>query len=488
MPLLATFLLAFVQSGPVEFHVHVPAGAYGGFETVHAVVYLSQEQGEPRFGPDWFNPQPCYSAEFKHAAAGQDLTVRNGNAIGFPAQLKALAPGEYTVQAVVDRNLGGRAIGDSPGNYYSTPVQMRIDASTAGKVEITCDHLIKARETHDTESVKNVRFRSKLLSDFYGRDTYMKAAVGLPKGYESWSHRYPAIYEVPGFGGAADNPAEAASVAYGTVKDGQPFVYILLDPNCPTGHCVFADSANNGPWGTALTTELIPYLEKRFPIDPRPQCRLVTGHSSGGWSSLWLQVSHPDFFGGVWSTSPDPVDFTDFQIIDIYRPGENMFVDRDGHSRPLAREGSRILAYYKPFSDMERPIRGEQLGSFEAVFSPKGSDGQPEKLWNRDTGAIDPKVAEAWKKYDISWVLRTHWKELAPKLRGKLHVYCGSEDTFYLEGAVKKLKTTMEQLGSDAKIELVPGNHFTMMSPSLRSRIAHEMAQQVAPANRVGYR
>ena len=83
---------------------------------------------------------------------------------------------------------------------------------------------------------------------------------------------------------------------------------------------------------------------------------------------------------------------------------------------------------------------GGQLRSFEAVFSPLGPDGRPRRLWDRNTGAIDPEVAHAWEAYDIRLVLERNWPTLGPKLAGKLHVFTGALDTFYLEGAVRLLK------------------------------------------------
>ncbi len=463
---------------PLSFSVTCPSNAFTGTEHVSAVVYLSKNEPQPMFGPNWFHPEPIYSAKAV-VKAGQPIVVDNGNAVGFPGALAKLQPGEYTVQAVVDRNLGGRAIAESAGNYHSFPVKLTLDPAATGKVELKCTVEIVEPSHQDSDRIKYVKFQSKLLSDFYHRPTYLKAAVGLPASYAGTpTQKFPTVYEVPGFGGSVDNDDEVSNILGETLEAGQSFVHILLDPNCPTGHCVFADSANNGPWGTALVDELIPYLERTYRLEAKPTSRFVTGHSSGGWSSLYLQVSHPDLFGGVWSTSPDPVDFTDFQMIDLYAKDQNMFVDAQHHDRPLAREGAQVLAYYKPFSDMERPIRGEQLGSFEAVFSPKGADGSPKKLWDRDTGKVDPEVAREWEKYDINLILKHHWAELGPKLKGKLHVYCGSEDTFYLDGAVKKLRDSMKTLGSDAAIELFPGNHFTVMTPTLRARMGQEMADQ----------
>jgi hypothetical protein len=389
--------------------------------------------------------------------------------------LDQLKPGDYTIQAVIDRNLGGREIGTSPGNLYSKPTRTKIDAST-GTIEIVCDQIAPDERFQDTDAIKAARHRSELLSKFYGRPTIMRAAVILPEGWTPTGiNTYPVIYSIPGFGGTFLSYSGRSDRA-GTNRDGEEFIVVHLDPTVPTGHCVFADSANNGPWGAALTKEFIPFIEKTYRGFGKPEGRFVTGHSSGGWSSLWLQVTYPEFFGGTWSTSPDPVDFRDFQQIDLYQPGANMFTDPAGKPRPLARRGDEPTIFYKQFSDMERPIRGEQLGSFEAVFSPKDKDGQPRKLWNRLSGAVDNEVALAWRKYDIGHILRTDWKELGPKLKGKVHVYMGTQDTFYLEGAVELLQKDMKALGSDEKIELFPGDHGTVLTRALRTRIDKEMA------------
>src|SRR5205823_178779 len=139
-----------------------------------------------------------------------------------------------------------------------------------------------------------------------------------------------------------------------------------------------------------------------------------------------------------------------------YAPKANVFTDEKGHERPIARLGGKPALYYKPFSDMEVVMgRGGQLFSFEAVFSPKGKDGLSCKLWDRTTGVVDPAVAEAWRRYDIRLVLEQNWPKLAPRLAGKLHIYMGGEDTFYLEGATRLLGDTLKKLGSDAVVEIV---------------------------------
>ncbi len=470
-------------SSAVTFKVSYPASTYSKPFSGRVLVFLTQKSGvEPRLGPDWFNPEPFYSVTVKNLKPGQNLTIDNKDAVGFPGKLSALPNGNYRAQAVFDLNLGGRQIGASPGNLFSksTPISVTADNT----ISLTCDQVVSTPKFAETKSTKEFVLQSNLLTKFYGRSTSIRAAVILPPQYDAEpTRKFPVLYEVPGFGGnhymysGFNNPGP-------TQRGGEPFIYVVLNPDCPTGHSVFADSANNGPWGKALTAEFIPALESRFRALNDVAARFVTGHSSGGWSSLWLQVTYPDVFGGVWSTAPDPVDFRDFQRIDLYDSKSNMFVDPQGAPRPIARIGTEAKLFYRSFSDMERPLgRGEQLGSFDAVFSPRGKDGEPRPLWNRDTGAIDPTVANAWKKYDIGLTLRNNWKTLGPKLKGKIHLYMGDLDTFYLEGATKLLKNDLAALGSDAVIEIVPGDHFTMMSSSLRSRINAEMARAFRAAN-----
>jgi enterochelin esterase-like enzyme len=377
----------------------------------------------------------------------------------------------------------GQSFAAADGNGYSAPVRFDRSASPS-PVSLKIDRIFREQEFKETERVKLVDLESKLLSSFHGRSTRMRAAVIVPESFSrDLDKRYPVIYSIPGFGGSH-------RVALRDPKAAQRFseiagvetLYVVLDPRCPLGHHVFADSDNNGPWGKALVEELIPHIEKRFRGIGEPTARFVTGHSSGGWSSLWLQITYPDFFGGVWSTAPDPVDFHAMQTIDIYESGANFFWDEHHKPRPLARSGAQPVIFMKQFSDMEAVMgHGGQLGSFEAVFSPRAKDGKPKELWNRQTGDIDPEVAKSWERYDIKLILERNWKTVGPRLAGKLHIYCGGQDTFFLEGAVASLKNTLASLGSDAVVEVVPGrDHRTLVDQGMRQRIAKEMAQQLA--------
>src|SRR6185312_22062 len=148
-----------------------------------------------------------------------------------------------------------------------------------------------------------------ILSAFHKRPIKHRAGVILPEG--GGSRKRGTLYIIPGFGG--DHFMAGRFASEGRLGFGKDLIRVVLDPDCGTGHHVFADSATNGPRGRALVEELIPHIEATFPAIAEPRARLLAGHSSGGWSSLWLQITHPETFGGVWSTSPDSVDFRDFQ-------------------------------------------------------------------------------------------------------------------------------------------------------------------------------
>jgi S-formylglutathione hydrolase FrmB len=429
--------------------------------------------------PRWFNTDPIFALDVKDWKPGTKL-VLGDRALGFPKPLAKLPKETYSVQAIMDFDRGSQNAVNALGNAYSKPIRLELDPAKTGAVSLTIDQIIPVRKFVESERVKLVEIESKLLSAFHGKPMRLRAGVVLPKSFnQNLKQRYPVIYEIPGFGGN-HFMAHGALARNATDVAGVEMLHVMLDPDCRLGHHVFADSDNNGPCGRALIEELIPAIEGKFRALGKPGARFVTGHSSGGWSSLWLQITYADFFGSVWSTAPDPVDFRDFQRVNIYTPKINLFADDKGQPRPLARKAGKVVLYYKPFSDLEQVLgHGGQLESFEAVFSPRGKDGKPARLWDRGSGQIDPGVAKAWQRYDIRMILQKNWPALAPKLAGKLHIYMGAEDNFYLEGATVLLKQALADLGSDAAVEIFPGrDHGTLMNQALRRRIAHEMAEQ----------
>jgi hypothetical protein len=468
-PVARTQSLAFeikvatgLRSEPIQGRVYVFVGA----------PYEGDTLGN---GPDWFRPEPFFAVNVQSWQPGDVLTIDRA-ADGFPGPLSELKKGRYAVRAVARVNLDTHRILDGDGNLFGPVVEADLDPANGGTVALRIDRATKPRTFHATDRIKLVELESPKLSAFYRRPIKHRAAVILPAGPSRATPdpKRPAVYIIPGFGGDHFTVERYTS---GSRSYGTDFVRIVLDPDCGTGHHVFADSATNGPRGTALVEEFIPYLERTLPVIADPRARLLNGHSSGGWSSLWLQVTYPDFFGGTWSTSPDPVDFRDFQRINIYAPGENMFRDRAGKLRPIARMGSIPMLFYERFCRMDDVIDwGGQLGSFEAVFSPAGPGGRPRKLWDRKSGAIDPEVAKAWEAYDIRLVLERNWPVLGPKLKGKIHVFMGDMDSFYLEGATKLLKESLEKLKSDAVVVIVPNrDHRTLVDAALAKRLDREM-------------
>jgi len=220
-------------------------------------------------------------------------------------------------------------------------------------------------------------------------------------------------------------------------------------------------------------------------MDAVPSGRFLTGHSSGGWSTLWLQVNYPDIFGGTWSTSPDPIDFHSFSGLDLTKfPAENFYVDSANKPRNIMRFKGHDIFSWAQYVSYARVIGeyGGQVESFEAVFSPRGDDGRPMQLFDRETGAVDPTVQKAWERYDISRLLVSNWKTLGPKLHGKIHLVVGTADNFHLEEAVYLLRDTLKGLGSDATFEFIDGrDHMDLYQGDLADRIMQAMYKVARP-------
>ena len=210
------------------------------------------------------------------------------------------------------------------------------------------------------------------------------------------------------------------------------------------------NSVNNGPYGDALVKEMIPYLEAHFRMIAKPYARVLTGGSTGGWESLGVQVFYPDFFGGTWTLYPDPIDFRRYQLVNAYED-DNAFLE-PGHTwvqvpRDHAHVGGTAGDHHpaiQPVGGRARQPRplGEQIEIWDAAYGPVGDDGYPKPLWDKQTGKIDHSVALYMRDhgYDLSYNIRTNWATLGPKLRGKIHVYVGDMDNYYLNLAVYMLE------------------------------------------------
>jgi S-formylglutathione hydrolase FrmB len=295
----------------------------------------------------------------------------------------------------------------------------------------------------------------------------MRGWVVTPPDYKPGAKAtWPTVYYTHGFGNSQIGLLRPAQGVYAAMAAHRtpPMIWVFLDQSSPTGTHEFADSVNNGPWGRALTEELIPDLERRFRMDGRAKGRFLNGHSSGGWATLWLQVRYPKLFGGTWSTSPDPSDFHDFTGVDLYAAHANAYVAPDGTKRPLVRLGDRAVGTLEQFTRLEAaegPIGGQQA-SFDWVFSPRGPDGRPLPMFDRATGAVDPDVVAYWRDhYDIAHRIAANWRTLKADLDGKIHVAVGTQDTFYLDGAAHRLQAVLDGLGAKSRFDFLPGrSHF----------------------------
>lgn len=428
-------------------------------------LYLSKDSKSPKDEMVGVYKFPCFSITVKNVRPNEKV-VFDDAATFYPVMLSDIERGEYHAQVVWDRDDGGRSIGNSPGNMYSQPVVVKLTKNTRQLHNIVCQEVSKERPFVETQYSKELKSPSALLTAFYKRPTSVNAAVLLPKEYfEQPARKFPVLYWISGYGG--DYHAYSGKNDPGAPIDTTPCIRVFLDGNCPGGHSVYANSDNNGPWGDALIQELIPVVDKTYRTNA---ARLLTGHSSGGWTVLWLQTHYPKVFTACWSSSPDPVDFRSFQQIDLYSD-KNMFYAKDSSLRVAGTIAGRFpWIFMKDMYAMEHVIwRGEQMHSFNFVFSTRNSDGAPRSLINDATGEIDPATVEHWKNYDISLYLRTNWQQLKTDLQGKIRVSVGNQDNFLLNYPVHLLDDEMKKLDAGFVFGYYPGDHFTVSTPEYKT-------------------
>ncbi len=485
--LAAAFLASQASAQGVTLPVKLDPSV-GGPQSGRILVFaIKVNPGDkPSDSVDTLEFQPSDTAiaarEVEGLLPGATATV-DGETDTFPAAFSALPPGTYRFQAVLDRNhdynYGGRGEGD-----IVSPV---VEAALPGPVPVMdLDKLVPEKTVDDVlaglpperaalyrqylDKAQPVDFTSPALSAFWGRPVHIRGWVALPPGYKSGGARYPTVYATGGFGSNLMGTRLTASLMTGMMARGEaaPMIWVYLDQSSATGTHEFADSANNGPWGQALTSEFIPWIEKQYAMDGVPSSRFLTGHSSGGWASLWLQVRYPKVFGGSWPTSPDPSDFHDFTGVDLYAPGANTYRDAAGRAYPIWRDHAKIIATYEQFARMEAVLGdyGGQMASFDWVFSPKGPDGRPLPMFDRSTGKVDPDVVAYWHDhYDVANIVKRDWATLKPNLDGKIHLYVGTADSFYLDGAAHRLQAVFQGLGAHEDFTFVPDKtHFDLFT------------------------
>jgi len=381
--------------------------------------------------------------------------------------LSEIPEGEYTVQVLWDQDTIESRI-NAPGNIFSEPQKISVDNESA--FELDLNQVIPERKLIQHELVKEINFKSDTLSSWWDKPMYLKASILLPSNYDN-TKTYPIRYNVAGYGGRYTRVENLVNneefMSWWTTEDSPQVINVFLDGEGPFGDSYQMDSENSGPYGYSLIYELIPHIEKQYRNTTSPKTRFVDGCSTGGWVSLGLQLYYPDQFNGVFSYSPDAVEFENYQLINIYKD-KNAYTNEFGYARPCIRntEGEPMVSMKKfaRFENVQGSSNtylnsGDQFSAHTALYSPKGENGLPKPLFDPITGDIDQEVAEHWKKYDFKLYAEKNWKTLGPKIEDKIYIWMGDMDHFYLNMATRKfadfLETT-ENPKSDAVIEFSP--------------------------------
>jgi len=466
------------------------------------LILSDNNESEPRFQvSEGLNAQPIFGINIDNWSDGKVISFDDA-AFGFPYdQLSKIKPGDYYVQAVLHiyetfnlstgqkvklpmDNGEGQHWNTSPGNLYSKPIKISVSASETQSFDIVLNKVIpEIKEPQDTEWIKHIKMKSELLSEFWGRDMYLGAHVLLPKGFnEHPEAKYPLMvfqgHFPSDFGGFRTTPPDdnlekeyserfhvdeyniiEQQEAYNFYKrwnepDFPRFLIIEIQHPTPYYDDSYAvNSASQGPYGDALTYELIPYIEKMFRGQGEGWSRFLYGGSTGGWEALAVQVKYPDEYNGCFAACPDPIDFRAYCLTNIYED-ENAYYAKSNHKTievPAHRDYlGNVSSTVKESNHLELVLgdksrSGGQFDIWEATYSPQGEDGYPVRLWDKMSGKINHDVAQYWlENYDLRHILERDWDKLGEKLKGKIHIYCGDMDNYYLNNAVYLMEDFLE--------------------------------------------
>ncbi|HEY0898459.1 MAG TPA: alpha/beta hydrolase-fold protein [Sphingobacteriaceae bacterium] len=465
----------------VKFFVRLDSALKGSYTGRLFVETLNDTTKE--FGQGGLGPQAGFAIQVNDWS-NKTMQVVDSNADYTVRAMKALKPGFYKVAAVLDINTTERSK-HATGNLYSRKeALLEVKKGGTGEVTVTINSIFKDRPFRETVNIRELRFQSTLLSKFHKKPVFIKAAVVLPTAYREDSTRvFPVVYIIPGWGGTHyDALGPMPAKRYGFTQ-GLPKIFVYLNPETqsPFGLHGFVDSRVNGPWGQALVEELVPHVHRHYRASDDPQQTFLMGQSTGGYASAWLMMHYPKAFGGSWGTSPDPVDFTSFIGVNLYQD-KNFYVDGKGREREFYKVGGKYLSTIRSFV-REELFHGDggQQQSFEAEFGRFAADGKPRMLFNRTTGAINREVVELWKDYDLGAFLLKNWKRLENDLKGKIHLYAGSEDNFYLNESLLAFRNKVLSLNAELVAEEIPGaDHFSLWSPEFINRVHQEMDRKIS--------
>jgi hypothetical protein len=438
------------------------------------LVFLKKGTGDKEVNIQEFHPaETSVAAQEVHDLLPGSSVEIDADTIAYPKPFSALPADDYEIQAVLDPDHTYNYSGRTPSDWITPVVSLTKWTPGSSEPTLTLDGhaeanpmrapaIAKAHEQVKPGVIEEQELVSPLLTHFSGNPTSIKAWVVLPPGYEKdASTHYPTVYYTHGFGGSQDGNLLPATTIRSRMEAGTmpPMIWVMLDESCPQGTHEFADSVNNGPWGTALTTEFIPMLEQKYRMDAKPTGRFLNGHSSGGWATLQLQINFPQVFGGTWSTSPDPSDFHNFTGPDLYAPHANVFHRPDGTLYPIMRMDGKVVATLEQFTKIEAVLGpyGGQITSFEWVFSPRSKSGAPMPMFDHLTGDVDPTVVAYWHDhYDLAHLVEEKWPTQSALLKGRIHLFVGTADTFYLDSSAHLFDARLAKLGADAHFTYIP--------------------------------
>ena len=466
------------------------------------LMFAKNDKSEPRFQINaGLNAQPVFGLNVEGMAAGESISF-DDSVFGFPiSSMAELEPGDYYVQALLHvyetfnlstghqvklpmDNGEGQQWNRSPGNLYSKPVKITVAEKGKVELDLVMDQVIpEISEPEDTEWVKHIKIRSEKLSKFWGRDMYLGAHVLLPKDFDKHPEaKYPLMvfhgHFPSDFGGFRTTPPDAdmepdyserfGVEGYNVLQQQEAYDFykrwnepdfprfLIIEIQHPTPYyddSYAVNSASQGPYGDAITHELIPYIEEKFRGMGEGWSRFLYGGSTGGWEALAVQVKYPDEYNGCFAACPDPIDFRAYCLTDIYSDKNAYYYESDFKTTEVPGRRDylgQVSITSREYNHLELVLgdksrSGQQWDIWEATYSPQGADGYPERLWDKFTGEINPEVAAYWREnYDLRHIMERDWDKLGPKLRGKIHIYCGDMDNYYLNNAVYLMEDFLE--------------------------------------------
>lgn len=376
--------------------------------------------------------------------------------------------GEYVCRVILDKNNVERSSFVAKDNGYSERQKIVISPKLNNSLLFEIEDKFVGWVFSESETIKEVKIRSRLLSEFWRKDIFITSAVILPANFDQKTNYYQIVYIFPGFG------SSYASVTYGTGQierygintTGNPKIFVFMDCEFFQGYHHFANSDNNGPWGRAFTEEFIPFLENRFGMNQKNTNRYLMGQSSGAWTALWLLVNYPEYFIHAFAASPDPIDFRAHGN-DIYKNPSNYYYPENADSASIAK--GDITKLYSKLED----VLGEfgQIRTWESTFSGKALDGDIERLFNRESGNIDSDVAEQWGRYDISRLVNENPERYQQTVSGKLHIFVSLDDPYGLSISVQMFDSVAKKNKLKVDIKYFNGLGHNVWTDELRTYI-----------------